>query len=182
MENQKVSNTGIDLIKHFESLHDGDLTTIGLEPKMCPAGIWTEGYGHAMIVNGHFLRGEQEKERALLCSQIKNEQDAIKMLEFDLTNTANEVNERLKVRLSQSKFDALISHYYNCGYSQSIFSMINKGMVEDIYLRDFWLSHYIKANGVKLKGLVRRRAVEWHLFATGKLDFEAWKLYEQKPI
>ena len=38
----KTSQKGINLIKYFESLHDGDLTEIGLQPKMCPAGIWTE--------------------------------------------------------------------------------------------------------------------------------------------
>jgi hypothetical protein len=44
----KTSNVGIQLIQEFESLHDGDLTMIGLQPKMDPIGIWTEGYGHAM--------------------------------------------------------------------------------------------------------------------------------------
>ena len=38
----KTSQIGIDLIKHFEGLHDGDLKKIGLQPKKCPAGIWTE--------------------------------------------------------------------------------------------------------------------------------------------
>ena len=54
----KTSNIGIELIKEFESLHDGDLSIIGLQPKMCPAGIWTEGYGHAMRDNkGNFIKG-----------------------------------------------------------------------------------------------------------------------------
>ena len=39
----KTGIKGIDLIKEFESLHDGDLKQVGLQPKMCPAGIWTEG-------------------------------------------------------------------------------------------------------------------------------------------
>jgi lysozyme len=37
----KTSNVGIQLIQEFESLHDGDLTMIGLQPKMDPVGIWT---------------------------------------------------------------------------------------------------------------------------------------------
>ena len=37
----KTSQIGISLIKHFEGLHDGDLKKIGLQPKKCPAGIWT---------------------------------------------------------------------------------------------------------------------------------------------
>ena len=44
----KTGTKGIELIKSFESLHDGDLSKIGLQPKMCPAQIWTEGYGRAM--------------------------------------------------------------------------------------------------------------------------------------
>lgn len=30
------------LIKHYESLHDGDLSAIGLQPKMDCLGIWTD--------------------------------------------------------------------------------------------------------------------------------------------
>ena len=40
----EVNKEGIVLVKHFESLHDGDLTMIGLQPKLCPAGIWKAGY------------------------------------------------------------------------------------------------------------------------------------------
>lgn len=36
-----INEAGISLIKEFESLHDGDLSVIGLQPKQCPAGIWT---------------------------------------------------------------------------------------------------------------------------------------------
>ena len=50
-QEMRTSNKGIDLIKEFEGLHDGDLSIIGLQPKMCPAGIWTQGYGHAIIYN-----------------------------------------------------------------------------------------------------------------------------------
>ena len=54
----KTSQVGINLIKHFEGLHDGDLKEIGLQPKKCPAGIWTQGYGSAMRdKNGNFLKG-----------------------------------------------------------------------------------------------------------------------------
>ena len=43
-----ICNAAIDLVKSFEGIHDGDLTVIGLQPKMCPAGIWTVGYGRAL--------------------------------------------------------------------------------------------------------------------------------------
>ena len=44
----KIGKEGIDLIKKWESLHDGNLKLIGLQPKMCPAGYWTEGYGNVI--------------------------------------------------------------------------------------------------------------------------------------
>ena len=47
---------GREIVKHYESLHDGDLKKIGLQPKLCPAGIWTQGYGRAMRKkNGSFM-------------------------------------------------------------------------------------------------------------------------------
>jgi len=44
----KISKQGIELIKFFESLHDGNLSKIGLQPKLCPANIVTIGYGRAL--------------------------------------------------------------------------------------------------------------------------------------
>ena len=70
----KTSQKGINLIKYFESLHDGDLTEIGLQPKMCPAGIWTEGYGHAIRdLKGQFFKGKDNKLKAYANSIVKNE-------------------------------------------------------------------------------------------------------------
>jgi GH24 family phage-related lysozyme (muramidase) len=44
-----INNNGLQLEEHYESLNDGDLTLIGLQPKMDCCGIWTEGWGHAMV-------------------------------------------------------------------------------------------------------------------------------------
>ena len=33
----------VKLVSHYEGLHDGDLSKVGLQPKMDPIGIWTEG-------------------------------------------------------------------------------------------------------------------------------------------
>jgi len=57
-----VTSKTVELIKYFEGLHDGDLKRIGLQPKMCPSGVWTEGYGRAMRdANGKFIKGELRK-------------------------------------------------------------------------------------------------------------------------
>ena len=40
---------GVDLIKRFEGIEDGDPTTANLDPYICPGGYWTIGWGHAII-------------------------------------------------------------------------------------------------------------------------------------
>ena len=55
----------IKLISKYEGLHDGDLKEIGLQPKMDPVGIWTEGWGHAIIDSkGNFVKGIDCKTNA----------------------------------------------------------------------------------------------------------------------
>jgi GH24 family phage-related lysozyme (muramidase) len=58
----KISKKGLELIKFFEGLHDGDLNTIGLQSKACPSGIYTVGYGHALVnpKTGKFIKSKEE--------------------------------------------------------------------------------------------------------------------------
>ena len=77
----KTGKLGIKLIKEFESLHDGDLKKIGLQPKMDPIGIWTEGYGRAMRdKKGNFLKGIGNKLLAEKSATINTEAQAEKAL------------------------------------------------------------------------------------------------------
>ena len=66
-----ISSKAIELIKHYESLHDGDLHKIGLQPKMDPVGIWTEGWGRAMVgKNGKFIKGADNRNVAYASQTI----------------------------------------------------------------------------------------------------------------
>jgi lysozyme len=163
----KISNYGEKLIKHFESLHDGDLKQIGLQPKMCPSGIWTEGWGHAIVYNGKFLKGIENKDLAFRLATVFTESDADKLFKSDIEEVCADVEGRLTVQLKQHEFDALVSHAYNCGLSPTLFRMINTKTGD---LKEFWTSRYVTADGIKMKGLVRRRAVEYNLYATGELN------------
>ena len=50
-----VSQKGIDLIKKYEGLR--------LEAYLCPAGVWTIGYGHtAGVGKGMKITAEQAEE------------------------------------------------------------------------------------------------------------------------
>jgi len=160
----KTTQIGIDLIKHFESLHDGDLSQIGLQPKMCPAGIWTEGYGHAMRdLRGQFFKGIANKEKAYANSIVKNEVQATKLLEKDLEVYENIVMRKIKVSLKENQFDALVSYTYNTGGSDTLFKLINQTAPID-QIKKWFETKYITANGKVLNGLVARRKAEFKLY------------------
>lgn len=162
----KTSNIGIELIKEFESLHDGDLKLIGLQPKMCPAGIWTEGYGHAMRDSkGNFIKGQSNKALAYATAKVKTKDEATKLLFKDLDPREYIVEQKIKVPLNQNQFDALVSYVYNTGGSSTLYNLINKKAPSSDIKK--WIeTKYISADGVKLAGLVKRRKAESNLFFT----------------
>jgi len=154
----KTSQEGINLIKHFEGLHDGDLKKIGLQPKKCPAGIWTSGYGHAMRdSDGKFLKGAEMPQSTM------TEKEAEMLLAKDLGVFEAIVMRKIKVPLKQNQFDALVSHTYNTGGSGTLFQLINNKSHQSS-IRNWWLNKYIVANNQILKGLVERRKLEFEMF------------------
>lgn len=160
----KTSQVGINLIKEFESLHDGDLKQIGLQPKMCPSLIWTEGYGRAMRDDkGNFIKGIENKALAYSRITIHSEQQAIEALKEDLKSREFLIMQRIKVPLNQNQFDALVSFVYNTGGSDTVFRMVNKKTDQKTFT-DWFTTHYITGGGKKLPGLIRRRKAECDLF------------------
>jgi len=155
----KTSQIGVDLIKFFEGLHDGDLKQIGLQPKKCPAGIWTEGYGHAMRdVKGNFLKGNK-----MPIATVSNEIQSEALLRKDLESFELIVTRKLKTPVKQNQFDALVSHTYNTGGSDTLFKLINqKAPAEQI--KKWFETKYITANGKVLQGLIARRKAESKLY------------------
>ncbi len=164
----KTSEKGIQLIKQFEGLHDGDLKQIGLQPKMCPAGFWTEGYGSLVLdANGNSLRGESKKSLAYKFSKVKTEADAEELLKKDLIQRENMINS-LELDINQYQFDALVSFCYNVGFENLKRSTLLKKIkanpnapgIHSEFLR------WNKANGIVLNGLTRRREAEANLYTT----------------
>jgi len=153
----KTSAIGISLIKHFEGLHDGNLKEIGLQPKKCPAGIWTEGYGRVMRDSkGNFLKGVKMPK-----ATIHTELEAQKALKEDLQVFETIVMRKITRKLKQNEFDALVCFTYNTGGSTTLFSMVNSN---NILLKDWWVSHYITGGGKVLNGLIARRKSEVKIY------------------
>ncbi|MGK9367528.1 lysozyme [Melioribacter sp. Ez-97] len=176
----RASENCYKLIKGFETLHDGDLTLIGLQPKMCPAGIWTEGYGHAILYNGKPLKGEENKELAYKLSTVKTEAEAEELLKKDVEVFEKGVNNLLKVNVNQNQFDALVDIAFNIGLG----ALRDSTLLKKINMGDFKgaaeeFLKWNKSGGKVLPGLTRRRMAEKALFETPVHD--VWIAEEHIP-
>lgn len=154
----------IELIKAFEGLLDGDPRTVGLDPYLCPAGVWTIGWGHALTdSDGMPLRGLNAQRAAKLKypSGITKEQ-ASALLKNDIASRAAYL-ERLYqgVHLTDTQFCALLSWAFNIGVgaaaSSTLTLLLKNGRYADVPTQ---LRRWVKSKGHKLPGLVRRREAE----------------------
>ena len=163
----KIGKEGIDLIKKWESLHDGDLKIIGLQPKMCPAGYWTEGYGNVILdKNGKMLKGIANKELAYSLTTVKTETEASEQLRKNIDQDYGLFVNSLKLDINQYQFDALCSFAYNCGKNALKTSTLLKRVEAKASEKEIRAAFLMwnKAGGKVLKGLVNRRNAECDLF------------------
>lgn len=157
------------LVKHFEGLHDGDLRTIGLQPKLCPAGVWTEGWGHAIRdAQGRVLRDTVPMTVAIAHAKVRTLEEADALLVQDLQRFADSARRLLTRRLQPHQFDALVSFHYNTGglrlpngKHSTLLRMVNEGRFDEAE-REF--HRWVLAGGKRLRGLVWRRAAEAYMF------------------
>ena len=142
----RTSQAGIDFIKRFEGL--------SLKPYICSAGKPTIGYGSTFYPNG--------RKVTLLDNPI-TKQEADVLLIDTLKPFETKINNRIAAPLAQNQFDALVSHTFNTGGSETLFRLINQ-QADISLIEDWWTTRYITANKVVLQGLVRRRREEFELF------------------
>jgi lysozyme len=167
----RIGGNGLSIEMHYESLNDDDLTIIGLQPKMDPAGIWTSGYGRAIRYKGAFLRGIENKAIAYQFT-VPDEPTARQNLYDDNANFEDQINS-LKLNLNQNQFDALVSFIYNLGFtnllSSTLLKRIKTDMPPELITEAFLM--WNKCGGKVLPGLTFRRQTEALLFTTGELKF-----------
>ena len=139
----KISSNGIDLIKHYEGCET--------EAYLCPANVWTIGYGH--------IKGVKEGD-------VITEQQAHDMLVEELEEYEGYVNTKVTVDLNQDQFDALVSWVYNLGSGNftgsTLLKVLNSGDYAGVPEQ---ILRWNKANGQVLEGLSRRRESEAELFS-----------------
>ncbi|MGL6025207.1 MAG: lysozyme [Cetobacterium sp.] len=137
-----MSQNGYKLIKKYEGLK--------LKAYLCPAKVWTIGYGTT--------KGVKE-------GMIITEKEADSLLEKDVKFFQSKVKNLVKVGLNQNQFDALISFAYNVGHGALEKSTLLKKLNASNYVgASSEFLKWTKANGKTLVGLQRRRAEEMDLF------------------
>ncbi|HBL7017467.1 TPA: lysozyme [Serratia marcescens] len=143
----KISDDGMALIKRFEGLR--------LQAYQDSVGVWTIGYGWTQPVAGRKVGGGMAidaatAERLLVCGVAQFEQG---------------VERLVAVTITQGQFDALVSFAYNLGLraleKSTLLRRLNAG---DRQGAADQFDRWVNAGGVRLDGLVARRAAERALF------------------
>lgn len=138
----KISENGIKLIKEFEALE--------LKAYLCPANVWTIGYGHTQGVKPNDEISVYQAERYLIADLIPIERDIIQLV---------------RVPLTQGQFDALASFAFNCGIKAfSTSTLLKKLNAGDYNAAADQFERWKFAKGKALPGLERRRRLEKRLF------------------
>ena len=144
----KVNKQGIQLVKSFEGCF--------LNAYLCPAKVWTIGYGNTKYQNGTAVKqGDkitQEQAEALL-SDI-------------LAEFSKDVSKLIKVELNDNQFSALVSFAFNLGVGalskSTLLKKVNANPNDKTIESEFM--KWVSAGGKKLNGLVRRRTAESKLY------------------
>lgn len=143
----KISDDGMALIKRFEGLR--------LQAYQDSVGVWTIGYGWTQPVAGRKVGAGMAidaatAERLLVCGVAQFEQG---------------VERLVAVTATQGQFDALVSFAYNLGLraleNSTLLRRLNAG---DRQGAADQFGRWVNAGGVRLDGLVARRAAERALF------------------
>ncbi|ROI02951.1 lysozyme [Chryseobacterium sp. G0240] len=142
----KTSQRGIDLILSFEGF--------SAKPYLDSAGIPTIGYGNTYYPGG---------KKVTLKDPVITKEKGVELFSSVLPIYEKIVSNKVKVALTQNQFDALVSHTYNTGGSDTLFSLVNKKVGEEA-IRTWFTTKYITAGGKVLNGLIRRRKDEADLF------------------
>ena len=132
----------IELIKEFEDLR--------LEAYLCPAGVWTIGWGHTKGVKQGMKITEEQAEELLR----EDMQEAIKAV------------DKLGVNLTEKQYNALVSFVFNIGGGAFATSTIRRKILanpNDKSIRNEFM-RWVYARGKMLEGLERRREEEAELY------------------
>lgn len=147
----KIPTPAVDIVKQFEG--------VSLTPYLCPAQVWTIGYGATKDLAG---------QKVTVHTPPITQAEADQLLQRDLGWAAKWVDRLVHVPLSPKQKSALISFVFNLGptnfRASTLRKRINQGDWDDVPNQ---LLRWVYAGGRKLAGLERRRIAEAYLWVEG---------------
>ena len=144
----KISSRGLELIKDFEGFSSTSYLDV--------VNIPTIGWGNTFYEDGTKVK---------LGDQI-SKTDALKLLEVVANRDfADKIFPAIKVKVTQSQFDAMVSLAYNIGVGAFLKStLLKKVNAGDFAGAGEEFLRWNKANGKEVLGLTKRREREKQLF------------------
>lgn len=142
----EISPEGYKFIKKFEGFRN--------TAYLCPAGVWTIGYGHTKGVKAGMSVNPSLASEFL----IKDCAPIIRVL--------NSMN----LRFEQYQYDALASFIFNVGISAFLKSTLYKKLIAQDINASTELLKWVYIKGTVSNGLKKRRMYEYKLFNNG--DYE----------
>ena len=144
----KISSRGLELIKDFEGFSSTSYLDV--------VNIPTIGWGNTFYEDGRKVKlGEQISKT-----------DALKLLEVVANRDfADKIFPAIKVKVTQSQFDAMVSLAYNIGVGAFLKStLLKKVNANDFTGASEEFLRWNKAGGKEVLGLTKRREREKQLF------------------
>jgi lysozyme len=156
----KISDKGLAIIKKYEGFYS--------KPYLCPALLWTIGYGHVLYPEQARLPLNKRKEWLIHPNdnRIWNKDEINDLLIKDLARFERGVTMLFPVsyRFTQGLFDALVSFAFNCGTGLLQRSTVRSALLRgDKEMAGEALLKYCRGGGKILRGLQLRRQDEYNL-------------------
>ena len=143
-----INERGIQIVKSFEG--------ISTKPYLCPASVWTVGYGATVGSDGRPIDPDMEAISAT---------EAEALLVRDLESSQGWVSRLIKTALTENQYSALTSFTFNVGAGALQRSTLRMKLNrEEFQNAADEFPKWRMAGGRILAGLVRRRAAEQALF------------------
>lgn len=143
-----IGLSGISLIKKYEGCK--------LKSYLCPAKVWTIGYGSTFYADGTKVEA----------GQTISQETANELFLNVLKGFVSGVERSITSKLTQNQFDALVSIAYNIGLGafrkSTLLKKVNANPNDPTIANSF--KAWNKAGGKVLKGLVNRREAEVALY------------------
>ena len=143
-----INERGIEMVKSFEG--------ISTKPYLCPANVWTVGYGATVSRTGGPIDPDMEPI---------SETEAEALLIRDLESSEGWVSRLIKTALTENQYSALVSFTFNVGAGALQRSTLRMKLnSEEFQGAADEFSKWRIAVGRIFAGLVRLRAAERTLF------------------